>query len=253
MHIAMDLEEDRLIRRISPNDGMAGGDLPHYFAVGRSGILNIKRALARALDDTQPRRILDFPCGHGRVLRYLRAEFPEAEITACDLLRDGVDFCAQTFGAIPVYSDSNPARIPLPRSAFDLIWVGSLFTHFDAPRWTIFLSFLRDLLEPGGVLVFSTHGRRSHEILTEHPQVYDLDPSRRAKLLRRYQETGFGYVDYPAHRAYGISIAEPGWVCGVVTSIAGLKLVNLVEAAWDFHHDVFTCTRDTESDASDTW
>lgn len=238
--------EDRLDRTISPNDGMLDGDEPHYFSAGRSGILNIKRALACALENVAaPRRILDFPCGHGRVLRYLRAEFPQAEITACDLLRDGVDFCAATFGAIPVYSDSHPSRIPLPRNAFDLIWVGSLFTHFDAPRWPIFLPFLRNLLQPGGVLVFSTHGRHSLKILTEQPQVYDLDHSRRDQLLKQCERTGFGYVDYPTHREYGISIAVPAWVCSLVTSIPELRLVGLSERSWDDHHDVCTCVRDT--------
>ena len=104
-----------------------------------------------------PPRILDFPCGHGRVLRYLRAEFPQAEITACDLLRDGVDFCAANFGAIPVYSDPDPSRIGLPRDAFDLIWVGSLFTHFDAARWAKSFSFSAETCCGRAECSFSRH------------------------------------------------------------------------------------------------
>jgi SAM-dependent methyltransferase len=238
---------EELDRTISPNDGMMIGDLSHYFSVGLSAILNIKRAVACAASDAaRPGRILDFPCGHGRVLRYLRAEFPHAEITACDLLEDGVDFCAARFGAIPVYSDPSPSRIGLPAASFDLIWVGSLFTHFDAPRWAIFLSFLRDLLRPGGVLVFSTHGRRSREILSEQPAVYNLDKSRRRKILKQVDATGFGYACYPTHRDYGISITMPAWVISLVTSVPELRLVGLNERTWDGHHDVCTCVRDPE-------
>ena len=65
------------------------------------------------MDVADVKRILDLPCGHGRVLRYLSAAFPEAEITACDIMREGVDFCASTFGAIPVYSQDDPQQIPL--------------------------------------------------------------------------------------------------------------------------------------------
>jgi SAM-dependent methyltransferase len=121
----------KIDRTISSSDGMIdndGGD--HYFRVGLSALKNIERALSSiGQTPNTPARILDCPCGHGRVLRYLRAAFPLAEIIACDLLRDGVDFCTAQFGALPVYFDPVPARIPVARSAFDLIWVGSLLTH----------------------------------------------------------------------------------------------------------------------------
>ena len=46
-----------------------------------------------------PRRILDMPCGHGRVTRVLRARFPDAAITVCDIDRDGAGFASDRFGA----------------------------------------------------------------------------------------------------------------------------------------------------------
>ena len=122
-------------RIISPNDEMFAGNEKHYFGVGRDAFGIIERALiSTKLEPGDMETILDFPCGHGRVLRYLRAGFPKAKITGCDLNRDGVDFCASRFGSIPVYSSVDPTQIDLPRDHFDLIWVGSLFTHFDAPR-----------------------------------------------------------------------------------------------------------------------
>ena len=104
----------------------------HYFMVEAAqrhveAILGIAGA-------PEPQRILDFPCGHGRVLRYLRAAYPLAEITACDLNRDGVEFCAERLGAVPVMSSEDPADIRLA-GEFDLIWCGSLLTHLDSGRW----------------------------------------------------------------------------------------------------------------------
>src|SRR5262245_60754125 len=115
------LKEEDVCRTISPNDDMLAGDQDNYFRVGRSALDCISLSLqAAGKPASDVRYILDLPCGHGRVLRYLRAAFPGAEITACDLLRDGVDFCAATLGAIPVYSHDEPARIPLAEDGFDL-------------------------------------------------------------------------------------------------------------------------------------
>src|SRR5262249_53768032 len=157
------------------------------------------------------KRILDLPCGHGRVLRVLHAAFPDAEITACDLDKDGVDFCAKTFGAVPVYSAENPALIPV-HGPFDLIWCGSLLTHLDKPLWPAFFDFSHAQLSPGGVLVFTVHGREAVHWIRSGKFDYGLgDPPA---LLKEYDQHGFGYQHYPAHtlRNYGISLSSPTWV-----------------------------------------
>jgi SAM-dependent methyltransferase len=236
-----------LKREISPNDQMFldNHDVKHYFWAGSSGLNCILRALAARGDDAgEPARILDFPCGHGRVLRHIRAAFPRSEITACDLLRDGVDFCAAHFGAIPVYSDVDTSRIPLPRDHFDLIWVGSLLTHLDAPRWTEFLTFFRSLLTPGGVVVFSTHGRQAHEWIVSRRNTHGLDDPRSIQISGQFISTGFGYLDYADSREYGISLSDPAWVSQLLMSISEFRLVSFGEKLWSDHHDVYACVRD---------
>jgi SAM-dependent methyltransferase len=234
-------------RTISPNDEMFTGDVDHYFSSGRSGLACIRRALAaRGEGFGDPATILDFPCGHGRVLRHLRAAFPASEITACDLARDGVDFCASRFGTVPAYSDVDPSKVSLPRDHFELIWVGSLLTHVDAPRWVHFLTFFRSLLKPGGVLAFSTHGRRTHERIVDHQKRFDLDDASCSQVCGQYESTGFGYVNYANASTYGISLTEPAWVCRLITSTPEFRLVSFGEKAWDNHHDVFACVRDID-------
>src|SRR4051812_24162879 len=111
----VDVGEDGVIRTIAPNDWMTDKVKPeNYFIAGRSALKAILVSLEAArVDPASVTRILDLPCGHGRVLRHLRAGFPAAEIAACDIDRDGVDFCARTFGATPIYSRDDPAEIPL--------------------------------------------------------------------------------------------------------------------------------------------
>ncbi len=64
-------------RSISEFDTMLdAGQEDTYFETGRLALEICLRALKRH----KPERILDFPCGFGRVLRWFRAQWPEAEI-----------------------------------------------------------------------------------------------------------------------------------------------------------------------------
>src|SRR5262245_38284150 len=126
----LDGYKERVDDTIGEGDEMFTGDLESYLSVTYSAIAQIGHAMT-ACGITSFERVLDLPCGHGRAMRGLRAAFPEAELTACDVNREGVDFCAERFGAVPVYSDPDPERIPL-EGTYDLIWVGSLLTHLDA-------------------------------------------------------------------------------------------------------------------------
>src|SRR5215203_1048777 len=64
--------EKALLQKVSmevhPNDGMYGGNAVHYLGVGLSAIHCIELALAKLNGDKSIRKILDFPCGYGRVL-----------------------------------------------------------------------------------------------------------------------------------------------------------------------------------------
>jgi SAM-dependent methyltransferase len=237
---------------ISERDGMFAGNREHYFSVGRSALRAVGLALLAA-NRPGPRRILDLPSGHGRVLRMLRAAWPDAEITACDLDHDGVDYCEQAFGAIPVPSVVNADEIPLESGNFDLIWCGSLLTHVDAPRWDGFLRLFRRVLAPGGVLVFTTHGRRPVERMRNALAnrgdaaggAYGLPPEVVSGVLARYERTGFAYADYPTQPGYGISISALPWVLERVEHCEGIRVVGCMEHGWDEHQDVVACALDS--------
>lgn len=241
-----------VIPTISPNDEMlrGGGGEGWYHEVGQSALECIGRALNSAgKPAADVKRILDLPCGHGRVLRYLRAAFPEAEFVACDIARDAADFCAATFGAVPVYAHEDSAKIPLEPNSFDLIWVGSLLTHFDQLRWKEYLNFFRGCLRPGGVLVFSTHGRAVYQRMARGIQPY-LDYWWGVHMiLYEYERTGFGYADYTGTPGYGISLCSPAWVCAELFHLGELRLVFGSEGGWATFQDVFACVRDPNAQA----
>jgi SAM-dependent methyltransferase len=232
---------------ISPNDKMFTGDREHYFGVGQSALRCINLSLQAAHQPLHGvRDILDFACGHGRVLRYLRAFFPGAEIVASDMDRDGADFCARVFGAHAVYAVEDPASIPLEPYLFDLIWVGSLFTHLDAPKWIAFLEFFRRCLRPGGALVFTTHGHTTYDWMMRGIVDYGLPEHRAPDVRAGYERQGFGYADYSESQSWGHSLSSPAWVVNQIVSVNGLRPVHFSERAWDNHQDVYACIRELE-------
>jgi SAM-dependent methyltransferase len=231
--------------RISPNDQMYAGSQSQYFAIGQSALQAIDTALrAAGKARSSVRRILDLPCGHGRVCRYLREAFPRAQITACDLERDGVDYCAGTFDAIPVYSDPNPADIAISGD-FDLIWCGSLLTHLEERLSREFLAFFCSRLAEGGVLVFTVHGRFSVHGLRNAVFDYSLDANGIGSLLAGYEECGYGYTNYPASGNYGISLTSAHWIADRLEELQELRLLTYTESAWDHHQDVIACARES--------
>jgi SAM-dependent methyltransferase len=230
-----------VIREISPNDRMVNPRRPDaYFLWGDAAL----RCIQLAMDAVGKRELgsmLDFPCGHGRVLRTLKAAYPNASLTACDIDRDGVDFCEETFGAEGVYSGEDLSAVRLG-GGFDLIWVGSLFTHLPATRWAAFLGFLADRLAPEGLLVFTTHGVWYADRIREGASPLAA-ASQEAQLLmlQGFDRTGFGFAGNPQDDAYGLSLSAPSAVASHLQRLDGLRLVLFLERGWRGHQDVVAC------------
>lgn len=227
--------------RIHHDDGMYKGDGAHYYRVGLSAIRCIEEALERS-GPSEVRKILDLPCGYGRVLRLLVHRFPGAEITACELERGAVEFCARHFGARPSHSRSDLDALSLG-AAFDLIWCGSLVTHLSAEPTLALLRFFRRHLAPGGLVLFTTHGDFVARRLPTRDFDYGLTGEQITRITARYAEAGYAYTDYPDREHYGISLTSPAWVRARVGEAGGLREVYFKDRGWDEHQDVYGFVR----------
>jgi SAM-dependent methyltransferase len=239
-------EEEQLdvSQEISPNDGMyQGGNKDHYFSVGRSALKNVRLAIAAAGNNLRDiKNILDLPSGHGRVLRFLKAFFREAKITACDIDRDAVDFCVRAFDVNGLYSRKQPADIEIV-DRFDLIWCGSLLTHLNFDRWPEFFYFFRSILNSKGILVFTSHGRYCAERIRTGNFTYGLADTSLKKLLRGFDRNGFCYVSYSDTEDYGISLSVPSHILTFLEKLYDFQLLLYLEKGWDDHHDVIACMK----------
>jgi SAM-dependent methyltransferase len=239
-----------VVTEIGPGDEMYKAEHhDHYFRAGRSALRCIGVAmLAAGKEDAEdaPRKILDLPSGHGRIMRALKAAFPEASLTACDINHDGVEFCAEVFGATPAVSQPRGDDVDL-QDRFDLIWCGSLLTHLNRDKWPGFLSLFQRSLAPGGLVVFSVFGSYAAERMRSREFTYRMSDNELASILPAYDKRGFGYSDYPGLKDSGMSLASPSWVTAQLRLLPRLRLVNYTERAWhsgaNSHQDVVACVR----------
>lgn len=234
-----------ILQTIADDDGMPTQGVPvevartQYFNVGRSALRCVRLALASA-GKTNVDKILDLPCGHGRVMRTLRAEYPQAEIHACDLVTAGVEFCRTHLDAVPIPSDPDPKKVRL-QGPYDLIWVGSLFTHFEALRWPAFLQLLHGSLAVGGVCIVTTHGRGAANLIRNGKTGYGL--SNPGRLLNLFDREGFSYLPYDPTAGYGVSLSAIPWVTSQIGQLKQARMVLLLERGWADHQDVYAWQR----------
>jgi len=201
--------------------------------------LSAMRCIEAALNGKRPGRILDFPCGYGRVLRFLKIRFPESKITACDIDPEAVKFC-QTFGVNGVPSNVE-LTIDLPND-FDLIWCGSLVTHLNRPRVAALLRFFSEHLSTGATCVFSAHGEQAATWMQDGTQTCGLSEAARWTALDGYRRTGFGYVDYDG-QAYGISLTSKKVIEEMAAHSGDWHETSFLEHGWDGFHDVYGFTK----------
>jgi SAM-dependent methyltransferase len=224
---------------IHPEDDMKhpqDPDATHYASVGRSAVAAIGRGLAatgRSFDDVES--CLDMPCGYGRVLRMLAQEIPGECITACDINRRAIRFCASHFGATPLRSTPSLERMRLGR--YDLIWCGSLVTHLDERRVDQLLRAFAGALVPGGVAIVTIH--------SDPPKSGPWAP-RAAEIAAALAQDGHFHVAYDgALFDYGHAWHTKAYVCRAFAAASGSEvgLVRHEPRGWDDHQDVLTFGR----------
>jgi trans-aconitate methyltransferase len=74
---------------IADGDPMWGGNLDQYAGVGESALCCIRAAQMFA-GVVEPISVLDFGCAHGRVTRWLRAAWPNADLHVADVVPEWV-------------------------------------------------------------------------------------------------------------------------------------------------------------------
>lgn len=246
-------EEKALLGRVSlrvhPNDGMyIRSAAQHYLSVGLSAVRAIEDLSAQADRGRDVRTLLDFPCGYGRVLRFLRVRFPAAEVTAAEVDPVALEFCRRTFSGKSLLSTIDFKNLA-PSDTFDLIWCGSLITHIEEKATADLLRFFYDHLSPGGLCIFTTHGQLSAELIRKKTQTYGLTESAQRQVLSQFHEQSYGYADYNPRAGYGISVVSHERMLAIACSVGQWHEAGYLEHGWDHHQDVYGFAMPTPNEA----
>lgn len=222
--IAISRHDDMYVRGVE-------GNLDHYLKIGRAAIDLIVAAMVVS-GRTRFDRILDLPCGAGRVTRHLAAMFPDAAIFVSELDKRREDFVVETLNVRRAAANSEFDIEPT--EFYDLVFVGSLITHLDAERSKRAIAWFCRALAPGGLAILTTHGHRHDE--RQRVNHY-IDDEKWESARSDYHSSGFGFAPYPTP-LYGISVCSGAWLVSVAEALPDVRVLSFQEAAWDDHQDV---------------
>lgn len=232
-----------IIGRVHIHDDMlqceARDHLDHYIQVGLSAMQNMEESLAacgRSWSDVDT--CLDMPSGYGRVTRHLQTKIKPDRITACDIDAQAVRFLAAEFGVKPVVSHLDFSKIQFP-DTYDLIYVGSLFTHLDQDSAAQLFEVFYRILRPRGVLVFSTCGETCLNELHIHGWMF----AQKEKEFREgVASEGIAFFPYYANDPkWGVTIQTRDRIERFMQEKfgGGMKLVRFAQRGLDHHQDVY--------------
>jgi len=227
---------------ISEDDWMAKGKTSHgYFLRGYEALavchLAIKRSGVRVKD------ILDFGCGHGCVARMFEAQYPQATVYGQDVPEAWLSWCRKNLGIQTIKSPEKVSEVRLTPSSFNMIWVGSVFTHIPEVSFDHLLSELLSALKSPGLIVFTTAGykvrigfRPGNEKL--------ISAEGGAEALQQYDATGYGFTPY-------VGGTYDGWGRAMVTMNRVLekiqfhesRLISFQEGGWGNRQDVYAVVK----------
>lgn len=128
-----------------------------YDRLGRELSLTIRAALPQDWS-WEGKRVLDFGCGAGRVLRHFLAEAQQGELWGCDI--DGPSIAwLKTALCPPLHAFHSGEWPPLPFAdgSLDLIYAMSVYTHLT-DNWSAWMVEHHRILRPQGLLLASFAG-----------------------------------------------------------------------------------------------
>ena len=152
--------------------------------------VTLGRAVAEDLVELMPpgwtlegRRVLDFGCGAGRVLRHF-AESGDTVFAGCDVDAASIDWLRGNMPWVDAFVVGEAPPAPRPDGAYDVIWAASVFTHLT-DHWAAWLLDLHRLLSDGGLLIASFLGPAMSPSIAGEP----WDPDRIGMNPVRYGES----------------------------------------------------------------
>ena len=162
---------------------------PHALAIGagapdHADVISSYRAAGRGARATilellgdswsfEGRRVLDFGCGTGAVMRHFLPEARDCELCGCDVDERSIAWInAELHPPLSAFATGEAPPLEQPSESFDLVWSVSVFTRLT-DHWAGWLAELHRVLKPGGQAIISVLGGAMYEVC--HDEEWDPD------------------------------------------------------------------------------
>lgn len=201
--------------------------LEYYFSTGSESAAKLSELKNKAgLYGRQT--LLEFASGYGCVSRHLKRLPEEFDVTACDIHADAVNFIRNELKTKCIGSVSDPSDFRLSEK-FRIVFALSFFSHMPRRTWGRWLKALFDTVEPGGCIIFTTHGNISHQKMISHAKI---------------DSTGFWFNENSEQSdldtaEYGTTITTPAFVREEIRKLEGAQEVEFCEGFWWTHQDAW--------------
>jgi SAM-dependent methyltransferase len=101
---------------------------------------------------------LDFGCSSGRVVRVLRAAYPQTRWYGCDPNARAIAWAGGHLQGIEFFVNDDAPPLPLAEGSLDLAYAISIWSHFSPELGLAWFEEMHRLIRPGGHVVCTTHG-----------------------------------------------------------------------------------------------
>lgn len=180
-------------------------DIRSFLDAGKKCSQDIESSLVKVNRNMREfQSILDFGCGCGRTLMWFANRASDHSLYGTDIDSDAISWCRDNlrFGSFEVNSALPP--LDYPSDKFDLVYAISVLTHLDEDYQFRWLSELKRIVKPKGILLATVHGQYCWK---------DLPPEPMATI----QEHGFVFVPVGAWKGvfpdwYQLTFHTQGYV-----------------------------------------
>ncbi|MFC1529037.1 class I SAM-dependent methyltransferase [Candidatus Latescibacterota bacterium] len=102
-----------------------------------------------------PGKILEYGCGIGRNLPFLRDAFPSAELYACDISKESLDVAAKNNQSVHFFLCE--AEKSIYEHAFDLVFIANVYHHIPPISRRVTTREIKKMLADKGILFVFEH------------------------------------------------------------------------------------------------